>query len=108
MRQKKRPLPFPVDPAPGERVAGLGLTPGLEVRGGGAANLGKPLMHCPPDGYGLQCFESGPEDHDGMSTTCMLAAGHPGKHEWKRDDAIRLRFGDERCICQRDECDEME
>lgn len=40
----------------------------------------------------LHCWEDGPWDNDGMTTTCMLEAGHKGPHEWTRDDQIRVTF----------------
>ena len=36
----------------------------------------------------VHCWESGPEDNDGCSTTCMLPDNHVGPHEWTRDDEI--------------------
>jgi hypothetical protein len=38
------------------------------------------------------CWEAGPEDDDGCSTTCMLAKGHEGEHEWTRDEDIIITF----------------
>lgn len=42
----------------------------------------------------LHCWQDGQEDEDGMSTTCMLPAGHKGPHEWTRDDSITIAFAD--------------
>ena len=67
---KKHPLPFPVDPDESERAPGLKLGDSLVVRAVSAADLEKPLMHCPPDGYGF------------------------------------IKPGEERCICQREDCGE--
>jgi hypothetical protein len=38
------------------------------------------------------CWECGPPEPDGCSTTCMLWDGHQGEHEWTRDDGIRITF----------------
>ncbi len=40
----------------------------------------------------VHCWESGPEEPDGCSTTCMLQDGHDGDHEWVRDDHIAISF----------------
>jgi len=42
----------------------------------------------------LHCWADGPETDDGMSTTCLLAAGHDGPHDWMRDDAFGVAFAD--------------
>jgi hypothetical protein len=39
-----------------------------------------------------RCWEAGPEEPDGCSTTCMLLDDHAGPHEWTRDDAIQISF----------------
>ena len=38
------------------------------------------------------CWEDGPLEEDGCSTTCMLERGHEGPHEWTRDDQIGIFF----------------
>ena len=38
------------------------------------------------------CWEDGPLEEDGCSTTCMLERGHEGPHEWTRDDQIGVSF----------------
>ncbi len=38
------------------------------------------------------CFESGPPEPDGMSTTCMLMARHKSGHVWTRYDKIRIKL----------------
>lgn len=63
----------------------------------------------PPAGDALampgHCWKDGPwicAEHDdcwcdsGVSTTCMLEAGHAGPHVWTRDDKIGVSFGPER------------
>lgn len=40
----------------------------------------------------VHCWEDGPEEPDGMSTTCMLLRGHDGPHVWTRDDGIGVKF----------------
>ena len=40
----------------------------------------------------LHCWEAGPADDDGCSTTCMLEHAHDGPHEWIRDDEITISF----------------
>lgn len=40
----------------------------------------------------LHCWEAGPNDEDGCSTTCMLPLGHDGSHKWTRDDEIQITF----------------
>lgn len=36
------------------------------------------------------CWQNGPFTKDGCSTSCILDEGHEGKHEWTRDDEIRI------------------
>ena len=38
------------------------------------------------------CWENGPFEEDGCSTTCMLLHGHDGPHKWTRDDQIFVQF----------------
>ena len=40
----------------------------------------------------LHCWEPGPENEDGCSTTCIKKLDHVGKHEWTPDDEIRFTF----------------
>lgn len=49
----------------------------------------KPIKHV------VHCWEDGPLDEDGCSTTCMLEDGHAGPHEWFRDDQIIVSFKDD-------------
>jgi len=48
--------------------------------------------HCLSPTCGCHCWTCGPDDTDGMSTTCILATGHDGPHEWARDDTINIAF----------------
>ncbi len=43
----------------------------------------------------LHCWETGPDEPDGMSTTCMRERDHEGPHEWTRDEDIAIRFPSE-------------
>ena len=36
------------------------------------------------------CWQRGPVRADGMTTTCMLPAGHAGPHHWTRDAHVRF------------------
>ena len=45
------------------------------------------------DGPSAHCWEDGPTQPDGVGMTCMLPNGHRGKHEWTRDDKIKVSFG---------------
>ncbi len=38
------------------------------------------------------CFESGPPEPDGMSTTCVLPHRHKSEHTWTRNDEIRIKL----------------
>ena len=40
----------------------------------------------------LHCWQDGPTERDGCSTTCFLEAGHSEPHKWTRDDQIRVSF----------------
>ncbi len=53
------------------------------------------MMSDPPTEQSCHCWEPGPETEDGCSTTCMLADGHSGPHEWSRDDEIGISFSED-------------
>lgn len=42
-----------------------------------------------------RCWEPGPQEADGMLTTCMLEGGHDGPHKWTRDGDIMFSLAQE-------------
>jgi hypothetical protein len=50
----------------------------------------------------VHCWEDGPPEADGCSTTCMLLDGHKGPHKWTRDTDIRLVFAPNQAQAEKD------